>query len=183
MRFKRTRRGVEAKLEADEAAVLAQCAAELLELLGSGEEVSDDPLVALVGLPPGEVTPPEDPALARLFPDAYSEDDAAATEFRRYTESDLRAGKRAAAMEAIATLTPLMAAGGRLALDRDQADAWLSWLNDIRLVLGTRLDVTEDTYVEDLAPEDPRRDVMEVYAWLGWLQESLLSCLEPRPSA
>ena len=183
MRFKRSRRGVEAKLEAVEAAVLAQCAAELLELLGTGEEVSDDPLAALVGLPPGDVSPPDDPALARLFPAAYPDDDAAATEFRRYTESDLRAGKRAAALDAAATLTPLLAAGGKLVLDRDQADAWLSWLNDIRLVLGTRLAVTEDTYVEDLAPDDPRRDVMEVYAWLGWLQESLLSCLDPRPQA
>jgi uncharacterized protein DUF2017 len=180
MRFKRSRRGVEAKLEPVEAAVLAQCAAELLELLGSGEEVSDDPLTALVGLPPGNVSTPDDPALARLFPDAYAQDDAAAAEFRRYTESDLRAAKRAAATEAVATLVPLLEAGGKLVLDRDQADAWLSWLNDIRLVLGTRLDVTEDTYLEDLAPDDPRRDVMEIYAWLGWLQESLLSCLDPR---
>ena len=62
-------------------------------------------------------------------------------------------------------------------LDRDQADAWLSWLNDIRLVLGTRLEVTEDTYEEDLDPEDPRWQVMQVYGWLGWLQESLLSCV------
>ena len=180
MRFKRTRRGVEAKLEQPEAHVLAQCAAELLELLGSGEEASGDPLEALVGLPPGDVAPPEDPALARLFPSAYADDDAAATEFRRFTESDLRAGKRAAASDALVSLQPLLAAGGKLVLDRDQADAWLSWLNDIRLVLGTRLDVTEDTYEEDIDPEDPRWQVMQVYGWLGWLQESLLSCLDPR---
>ena len=93
MRFKRSRRGVEAKLEPGEAEVLVQCASELLELLGSEESVSDDPLEALVGLPPGDVSTPDDPALARLFPSAYADDDAAATEFRRFTESDLRAGK------------------------------------------------------------------------------------------
>jgi hypothetical protein len=181
MRFKQTRRGVEAKVDDVEATVLAQCAGELLELLGSEEEVSADPLEALVGLPPGEVSAPDDPALARLFPDAYGDDDRAAKEFRRFTESDLRAGKRAAATAALVQLQPLLDAGGKLVLDRDDADAWLSWLNDIRLVLGTRLEVTEDDH--DVAPEDPRWQAMQVYGWLGWLQESLLSCLEPRSQA
>jgi hypothetical protein len=178
MRFKQTRRGVEAKVDEVEATVLAQCAGELLELLGSEQETSADPLEALVGLPPGEVTTPEDPALARLFPAAYQGDDGAATEFRRFTESDLRAGKRAVASAALVQLQPLLESGGKLVLDRDQADGWLSWLNDIRLVLGTRLEVTEEEY--DVAPDDPRWQAMQVYGWLGWLQESLLSCVEPR---
>lgn len=180
MRFKRSRRGVEAKVDAVEAAVLAQCAGELLELLGSAEHVSRDPLEAMVGLPPGEVKTPEDPALARLFPDAYGQDGAAAAEFRRYTESDLRAAKRAAASAALGRLQPLLTGGGRLALDRDEADAWLSWLNDIRLVLGTRLEVTEDAVEAEFDTADPRWQATQVYGWLGWLQESLLSCLDPR---
>jgi hypothetical protein len=175
VRFKRTRRGVEAKVDAVEARVLAQCATELLELLGESEETSDDPLAALVGLPPGEVAKPDDPALARLFPDAYGDDPEAAVEFRRYTESDLRAGKRAAASDALLSLQPLIAGGGRLVLDRDQVDVWLAWLNDIRLVLGTRLGVTDEPYDE---PED---ELSAIYSWLGWLQESLLSCVDPRP--
>jgi len=176
VRFNKTRRGVEAKLEPVEAEVLAQCASELLELLGAEDESSDDPLAALVGLPPGEVAPSDDPALARLFPDAYGDDAQAATEFRRYTESDLRAGKRAAAAGALAQLQPLLGGGGRLVLDRDGADAWLGWLNDIRLVLGSRLGVTEDSY-----EEEPADQLSTVFSWLGWLQESLLSCLDPRP--
>ena len=175
MRFKKTRRGVEAKLDPVEAEVLAQCATELLDLLGSAEEPSGDPLAALVGLPPGEVVKPSDPALARLFPDAYGGDDEASADFRRYTESDLRAGKRAAASDALVQLQPLLAGGGKLVLDRDDADSWLGWLNDIRLVLGTRLDVREDD--DELEPED---QLAVVYSWLGWLQESLLSCLDPR---
>ena len=70
--------------------------------------------------------------------------------------------------------------GGRLVLDRDDADAWLGCLNDLRLVLGTRLGVTEQTDADDLDDDDPRRQALEVYGWLGWLQESLISCLAPR---
>jgi hypothetical protein len=178
MRFKRTRRGVEAKLLPVEAIVLSQCAEELLELLGSDEDVPDDPIAAMVGIASGDVDTPDDPALARLLPDAYGDDPAAAQDFRRYTEADLRAGKRAAASTALAQLQPLLADGGKLMLDRDDADGWLGWLNDIRLVLGTRLDVTED--LQELDPDDPRAPVLDVYSWLGWLQESLISCLEPR---
>ena len=62
----------------------------------------------------------------------------------------------------------------------DDADAWLGCLNDLRLVLGTRLEVTEDLDERTLAEDDPRLPALELYSWLGWLQESLLSCLEPR---
>ena len=182
MRFKRTRKGVEAKLDLVEARVLAQCAEELLELLGADEDVPDDPIAAMVGIATGDVRAPEDPALARLLPDAYKDDPSAATDFRRYTEADLRASKRAAASTALAQLQPLLDAGGKLVLDRDDADAWLGWLNDFRLVLGTRLDVTEDSYEEQVSADDPRAQAFAVYGWLGWLQESLISCLVPRPA-
>jgi hypothetical protein len=175
MRFKSTRRGVEAKVDAVEARVLAQCATELLELLGDSDEVPDDPIAAMVGIASGDVRTPEDPALARLLPDAYSDDPEAATDFRRYTEADLRASKRAAASTGLAQLQPLLGNGGKLVLDRDECDAWLGWLNDIRLVLGTRLEVTEET---DYDSDEP---AVAIYGWLGWLQESLLSCLTPRP--
>ena len=181
MRFSRSRRGVQARLEELEARVLAQVAVELLELLGEAEAEDADPLAVLVGLPPGDVDRPDDPALARLFPDAYGDDPEAATEFRRYTESDLRAGKRAAASDVLRDLQPMVDGGGKILLDRDQCDTWLGWLNDARLVLGTRLDVTEDLDEDELDPEDPRSQLVAVYGWLGWLQESLLTCLDPRP--
>jgi hypothetical protein len=183
MRFKKARGGgVRADLEAVEADVLSAVAGDLLELLGEQDDADPDPLAALVGLSDGPVDPPEDPALARLLPDAYGDDEQAATEFRRYTEGDLRAGKRASAGTVLATLAPLTGTGGRLLLDRDEADAWLGCLNDLRLVLGTRLEVTEETEL-DLRDDDPRAQALQVYGWLGWLQESLLSCLDPRSSA
>ena len=183
MRFSRKRHGrIEGKPDAVEADVLSSLAADLLVLLGEQDETDPDPLAALVGLSSGPVTAPEDPALARLLPDAYGDDAQASAEFRRFTEQDLRSGKRASAGTVLATLAPLTVRGGRLSLDREQADAWLGCLNDLRLVLGTRLGVTEQTDL-DAADEDPRAQALHVYGWLGWLQESLLSCLEPVPPA
>lgn len=183
MRFKKARGAdakptavVKATADEAEAMVLRRCAGELLELIGDAE-LEQDPLAALVGMPAGEVAPPEDPALARLLPDAYAQDPSAATEFRRYTDADLRSGKRAAARTVLATVPE---GGGPVLLDREQAAAWLGCLNDLRLVLGTRLEVTEETDLEELDPHDPRAQALHIYGWLAWLQESLLSCLSPR---
>lgn len=179
MRFKRRLGTLRADLEPVEADVLIAVVGDLLLLLGEPEDASADPLEAIVGLSAGPVAPPDDPALARLLPDAYGDDPEAATEFRRYTEQDLRAGKRADASTVLATLAPLADRGGRLVLDREQADAWLGCLNDLRLVLGTRLEVTEETELDPRA-DDPRAQALQVYGWLGWLQESLLGCIDPR---
>ena len=203
MKFRTTRKGIRASLEPMESAVLAQCAADLLELLGGPDDQDPlaapgirDPLAELVGMPSGEVTPPQDPALARLLPDAYrppasaeSADSAnsaadprdgleqASADFRRYTDADLRAGKRAAAST---VLISLHSAGGTMVLDREQADAWLGFLNDVRLTLGTRLGVTEDTDPDDGDDDDPRTQALQIYSWLGWVQESLLHALSSR---
>ena len=185
MRFKRRRGAVTADLDPGEAGLLAALAEDLLGLLGEGASASPDteadPLAAMVGLSTGPVSVPDDPALARLLPNAYADDDHAAAEFRRFTEQDLRAGKRAGAGTVLATLASLLGRGGRLSLDRDQVDAWLGTLNDLRLVLGTRLEVTEDTPLE-VPDDDPHAQALLVYGWLGWLQESLLSCIVPRPA-
>lgn len=180
MRFTKDRRGLHADPDELEAGLLRRLAEDLLALLAD-EEVDPadarpaDPLEALLGSPGGGTELPEDPALARLLPDAYSDDDpAASAEFRRYTEGDLRAGKRQHATTVLATLGK---GAGRITLDRDEADAWLGCLNDLRLVLGTRLEVTEDLDADDLDQDDPRAHALAVYGWLGWLQESLLSCL------
>src|SRR5580704_3641991 len=119
---------------------------------------------------------PDDPVLARLLPDGYRDDPDAAGEFRRYTESSLRSAKQQAAQEMLDTLPE---AGGRIQLTHDQAHAWLKALNDVRLALGVRLNVTEDFEQQwgQLRADDPQWAAYEVYAWLGAVQESLVQAL------
>ncbi len=176
MRFGRARRGgVQVELAPEESALLQHLLGELQALLGAQEPADEDPLARLVGLSSGTPERPDDPALARLLPDAYGDDDEAAGDFRRYTEADLRRGKREAAAEVARTLPD---GGGSVRLTAEQADTWLTALNDLRLVLGTRLEVTEDTELPpDADPDDPGTQALLVYGWLGMVQESLLARL------
>ncbi|MGH3259074.1 MAG: DUF2017 domain-containing protein [Streptosporangiaceae bacterium] len=119
---------------------------------------------------------PDDPVLARLLPDGYRDDPDAAGEFRKYTEPGLRSTKQQAALQMLDTLPD---AGGRIQLTSEQAQAWLKALNDVRLALGVRLDVTEDFEQQwgKLKRDDPQWAAYEVYAWLGAVQESLVQAL------
>jgi hypothetical protein len=62
-------------------------------------------------------------------------------------------------------------------LTNEEAQAWLTALNDLRLVLGTRLDVSDESLLEDLAEDDPRAPELALYAYLSWLQEQLVEAL------
>jgi hypothetical protein len=134
-----------------------------------------DDLARLLGQA-GPATPPDDPVLARLLPDAYQDDSEAAGDFRRFTEQELRNGKAAAARTVLATLPE---DGGRVRLTEEEAQVWLRALNDVRLALGVRLSITEDfeARVQDLDPADPRSAYMWVYDWLTFLQETLVHAL------
>jgi hypothetical protein len=116
---------------------------------------------------------PDDPVLARLLPDAYQEDPEAAGEFRKYTESSLREAKKYFAQTLLESLPDK---GGRVKLNADQARDWMRALNDVRLMFGVRLEVTEDIerQLAGFDPTDPRVAAFEVYDWLGAVQESLV---------
>lgn len=156
--------------------ILINLAEQLIEVLAERvDEVDSDPLAALVGIT-GHDSPPDDEVLLRLLPDAYA-DPVESAEFRRYTESVLREKKRVHAMAIHSHLRnsdePMVT------LNQGSAQAWLGAMNDIRLALGVRLKVEENSHdqLELLAPDDPMRGVYAVYSWLGWLQESLLLAL------
>jgi len=137
--------------------------------------LSIEELAAAIGAA-GPTSPPEDPVLARLLPDAYRDDPEAAGEFRRYTEQGLRSGKVAAAQTVLDTLP---ARGGHVRLGPEDAQAWLRALNDVRLAIGTVLGITED-YEEEMEAAswaDPRSAYLEVYHWLGYVQDSLVRAL------
>ncbi len=184
--------GASVWLSAGEATLLRTLVLPVMELLGerggerggerSGEKSGEksgpvDVLDELEKLLDEETpTTPDDPVLARLLPDAYQDDPAAAGEFRKYTESSLREAKKYFAQTLLDTLP---AKGGRVRLTGDQARDWLRALNDVRLMFGVRLEVTED-FEEQLAalrPEDPKVAAFEVYGWLGAVQESLVQAL------
>ena len=65
-----------------------------------------------------------------------------------------------------------------LPLTREQADSWLTGLNDVRLALGTTLGIDADT-PDQLEEDDPRAPHLDVYHWLTWMQDSLVQVLMP----
>lgn len=174
--FRRGRKGaIFLTLSAVETRILQHLFHEMLELLGPEEPPSEDPLMAALGI--GTQTHrPEDPALARLFPDAYPDDPEAAGEFRRYTEPTLREAKRAATRTALSTIGE---PDQRQTLSAEQADAWLRALNDTRLVLGQRLGITEDLdeLIDSLDEDDPRLGLFWIYDRLTYLEETLVQAL------
>lgn len=110
----------------------------------------------------------EDPAIARLLPDAYPDDVEAAAEFRRFTEESLVDRKIANARAVRDSL-----GDGNVRLSPDLVQSWLRTATDSRLVLASRLGIQRD---DDEGTGDPF--LSEVYHWLGYLQSSILDALE-----
>ena len=113
-----------------------------------------------------------DPALERLFPPAYSVEVEDASqrnaEYSSLVREDLRAAR-------LTSLGVMEASVDSTALSEDELVAWLSALNDLRLVFGTRLGVEED--MEDIAPDDPLAPAFALYYYLTWLQEQVVHAL------
>jgi Domain of unknown function (DUF2017) len=190
--FRRTRGGgVSAAFHQVEIELMRSLVDQLVELVQARDpRLADDPLAAALGF--GEdPSRPTDPVVLRLLPDGYRDDDDAATEFRRFTERSLREAKVDSAATMLASLEAVGVPADsakedvskrekiRLRLDRTQAEAWLRTLTDLRLALGTRLGVEEgdEEHWEALDDGDPRRHIHDVYEWLGWVQETLVSAL------
>ena len=172
-----------------EADLLRSLASQLVELLRNEAAVPDDdrdPLEAMMDFS-GPTTAPEDPVLARLFPTAYTDDEEAAGDFRRFTEGSLRDSKAAAACTIIDTLEeaglpPELDEDGLMIdveLEHDTATAWLRSFADVRLALATRLEVEEgdEDYWLSLPEDDPRSQAHDIYEWVGYLQETLVDAL------
>ncbi|MEV0895889.1 DUF2017 domain-containing protein [Actinoplanes sp. NPDC049802] len=147
----------------DEVRVLRKVAAEVVGLLTDGMDHTD-------------------PVVSRLFPDIYPDRPEDSQEFRLYTEGDLKTSK---IDQAGAILAALPDEGeGEVRLDGEAAEAWLRAINDARLAMGTRLEIQADTdlgeELDNAVLEDPgssRVFQLSVYAYLGYLQESLLNAL------
>ena len=150
----------------DEVRVLRKVASEVVGLLTDGFDHGD-------------------PVVGRLFPEVYPDDSASTAEFRRYTEGDLKTAKIDQAGAILAALPDEAGGGGgEVRLDAEAAEAWLRALNDARLAMGVRLEIKDGTdlgeELDEAVAADPtssRVFQLSVYAYLGYLQESLLNAL------
>ena len=114
--------------------------------------------------------PSSDPAVARLFPAAYQDDPLRNLEY----EANLGGAPRTGKLDALDTV--LRTAHTR-ALSEEEFLSWMGVVNDLRLVLGTRIDVTEESTDEDFPAGGPHGDTWQVYQFLGWLLQEMLSAL------
>jgi hypothetical protein len=116
--------------------------------------------------------PSSDPAVARLFPPGLPEDDVLGNlVYERRHGDELLAG-RLAAIDTVDRTLELEH------LDEDELLAWLGSLNSIRLVVGTRLGVTEESTERDFADDERNAEMFELYGYLTWLQGWVIEALD-----
>jgi hypothetical protein len=148
-RVRRNRRGgFDLRLPKDERALLRDVAPQLRQLLD------------------GDLG---DPTLRRLFPTAYADDPERDREYQQLVRDELAERRRASIDLLLATLEEDR-------LDEEQLLAWMGAVNDIRLVIGPRLDVGEETDPEP-EPDDPDGPLLLLYGYLGYLLETIVQAL------
>jgi hypothetical protein len=113
---------------------------------------------------------PGDEATARLFPNPYPDDRQREQEYRLLAHTELLESH-------LAALEVLEKSADADRLDDEQANAWIRALNEIRLVLGSRLDLTDDGPDPPLTLDDPRLPVFAAYDHLTRIQGELVDAL------
>ena len=147
--IRRTRRGdFEVRLGEQERQLLTNLVPQLRTLLDAGSD---------------------DPSLRRLFPTAYPEDAERDEEYQALVRDDLVDRRRR-------SLEVLESTAGATRLGEEELLAWMAAVNDLRLVLGTTLDVSEETSY-DVDPDDPDAPALAVYGYLGFLLEHIVEAL------
>lgn len=177
--FRRRSGAITSALSAHEAALIAGLSDQVRALLSDRRaETPDDPLIAVTGMTVGPATPPTDAVVARLLPDFTTADPELAAGLRELHEPTLIEAKDRAAARLLATLP---ADGGTVRLTDEDAALWLTALNDIRLALGVRLDISDDdelpAAVRDGAPDSPEGVMYATYRWLSAVLDSLVTVL------
>lgn len=175
-------------LEPHEAALLQSLVSSVIGMLDMRESSAPtDELEEITGMKTGNTAPPEDATLRRLLPDFYRSDgqqpdgpisaDSLNAALRGLHEPAIIDAKRHAAQQ---LLDSVPERGGRFELTEEQANAWIAAVNDIRLALGTMLDIGPNG--PDRLPADhPMAGQLSVYQWLTVLQEYLVVALMGRP--
>lgn len=160
----------------------------MVDMLDERESSSpDDELQQITGMRTGHSTPPDDATMGRLLPDFFRPQrdhpaGSAAAEslngaLRSLHEPEIIDAKREAAQRLLATCP---SGGGRFELTEDDANAWINAINDVRLTLGTMLDIGP-AGPDRLPAEHPMAGHLDVYQWLTVLQEYLVLGLLGKP--
>ncbi|MET0756908.1 MAG: DUF2017 domain-containing protein [Mycobacterium sp.] len=168
-------------LDSHEAALLETLVTSMLGMLEERESSSPaDELEEITGMRTGNSQPPQDETMKRLLPDFYRSQTghpagSATTEslnsaLRSLHEPEIIDAKRQAAQRVLQTIPQ---GGGRFELTEDDAHAWVAAVNDVRLALGTMLDIRPDG-PERLPADHPMAGHFDVYQWLTVLQEYLV---------
>jgi hypothetical protein len=152
MRIVRRRGGAQLQADPGEASLLARLIEDFADAVEAEEIVAGDPVHD------------------RLFPPGYADDADAAAEFRSLTEATLRGERCERARRCVSELGE---SRGRLQLDPGACERWLKVLNDLRLTLGTRLEISEDDY-DQFDPGAPDADQRSLYLWLTATQDALV---------
>ena len=147
-RLRRTRKGIKVDLPPEERELLRSVVSQMREVLAEGD----------------------DPALDRLYPVAYPKDEEREAEWKALIRDELSDHHAAA-------LAALEETADAESLDEEQANAWLRALNQLRLLLGTRLDVTEEGDERPMSDDDPRAATFALYDYLAFLQDQLVDAL------
>jgi hypothetical protein len=168
-------------LAAHEAGLLRSLVTSMLGMLDDRESSSPaDELEEITGMKDGNSRPPEDETMKRLLPDFYrSQTDHPAgsgtleslnNALRSLHEPDIIDAKRQAAQRLLDTVPE---GGGKFELNEADAHAWATAVNDLRLALGTMLDIGPDG-PERMPAGHPMAGHLDVYHWLTVLQEYLI---------
>lgn len=176
-------------LAAHEADLLHSLATSMLGMLDDRESSAPaDELEAITGIRTGNSEAPEDQTMRRLLPDFYRMPNehpagSAAAEslnsaLRSLHEPDIIEAKREAAQQLLCSLP---AGGGKFEITEDEAHAWTAAVNDIRLALGTMLDIGPGG-PEPVSADHPLAGHFDVYQWLTVLQEYLVLALIGKPA-
>jgi hypothetical protein len=168
-------------LAAHEAALLQSLVTSMVSMLEERESSSPaDELEAITGLKTGNSRPPEDETMKRLLPDFFRPQhdhpagsgaaESLNSALRSLHEPEIIAAKRDAAQRVLDTVPD---GGGRFELTEVDAHAWAAAVNDVRLALGTMLDIGPEG-PDRLPPDHPMAGHFDVYQWLTVLQEYLV---------
>lgn len=173
--------GLRLSLDLDEAQLLDQLVGQLVALLQShsGTALDPDPLFASLEVG-GTESVPEDPALARLFPNAY-DDYEEASAFRRVTEQGLVNRKLQDALDVTGSLgigRTDLSSGGDAVVEVDIVKStmppWVRTLTALRLAIAARLGLEEEVDHARLLDGAETRSTVIVYDWLAAILDSIL---------